>query len=125
VRRRQPQQHHQPLPLTDTFNAAQLEFVSADPAQTSVNTGGTSPYANTGTIYWNNLGPLYAGGTETVTVTFRVKDGTFGQTLTNTATVNNAFFSNGKPTNDAEDDAVTTIVTAPPASAIRFGMTTA
>jgi uncharacterized repeat protein (TIGR01451 family) len=98
-----------PLPLTDTFNAAQLEFVSADPAQTSVNTGGTSPYANTGTIYWNNLGPLYAGGTETVAVTFRVKDGTFGQMLTNTATVDNAFFSNGKPTNDAEDDAVTTI----------------
>lgn len=98
-----------PLPLTDTFNADQLEFVSAEPAQTSVTTDGDSPYANTGTIFWNNLGPLYAGGTETVTVTFRVKDGTHGQTLINTATVDNAFFSNGNPTNDAEDDAETTI----------------
>jgi hypothetical protein len=39
-----------PVPLSDTYDASKLEFVSADPAATTVTTGGTSPYANTGTI---------------------------------------------------------------------------
>jgi LPXTG-site transpeptidase (sortase) family protein len=94
-----------PLPLTDTYNADQLEFVSADPPETSVTIVDMTPDPAIGTIYWNNLGPLYAGGTETVTVTFRVKDGTFDETILNTATVDSATFSNGKPTNDDTDDA--------------------
>ncbi|MBN1658646.1 MAG: DUF11 domain-containing protein [Anaerolineae bacterium] len=98
-----------PLPLTDTYDAAKLEFYSAEPVQSSVTTGGSTPYANTGTIYWNNLGPLYAGGTEIVTVTFRARDGIALTTITNTATVDNAYFTNGIPANDATDSVTNTV----------------
>ena len=105
----QPNTTIDPLPMTDTYDADKLTFYSADPVQTSVTTGGSSPYDNTGSIYWNNLGPLYAGGTKFITVTFRVQDGIAPTTITNTATVDNAYFSNGNPTNDATDYVTNTV----------------
>jgi uncharacterized repeat protein (TIGR01451 family) len=99
-----------PVPLSDTFDATLLQFVSADPSQNSVSSGGATPYANTGTINWNNIGPLYAGQTKEITVTFKGLDpGATAQTITNTATVTNAYFATGEPANGGQDDAVTTI----------------
>ncbi|MBN1218722.1 MAG: DUF11 domain-containing protein, partial [Anaerolineae bacterium] len=98
-----------PVPLTDVFDASLLEFVSADPPHTSIGSGST-PYGNTGIINWNNIGPLHAGGTEEIIVTFRGLDpGVTPKPLTNTAQVQNAYFATGEPANDDEDDAVTTI----------------
>ena len=54
-----------PLPLTDTYDPTELQFVSANPTPDTIDTG-------TGTINWNDLGPLYAGGTTQVTVSFLV-----------------------------------------------------
>lgn len=89
-----------PLPLTDSYDADKLEFVSATPAESATGTAVT-PYANTGTISWNNLGPLHAGGTQTVQVTFRVLEpaGNAATDTINYAAVNGATFSNGRPTN--------------------------
>ncbi|MCB9079856.1 MAG: hypothetical protein H6631_19805, partial [Anaerolineaceae bacterium] len=89
-----------PVPLSDTFDAGLLEFVSADPPQTSVSAG---------LIEWNNIGPIYAGQTKEITVTFKGLDPGTGQLLTNTATVSNAYFITGNPANDGQDSAVTTI----------------
>ncbi len=96
-----------PLPLTDTYDADKLEFVSASPLQSSV-TFTDTPYANTGIISWNNVGPLHAGQTKTVTVTFLGLEpqGNVTTEITNTATVTGATFSNGRAVNNAEDDAV-------------------
>jgi uncharacterized repeat protein (TIGR01451 family) len=54
------------VPLTDTYNANYLTFVSAVPAPAVVNT-------STGVITWTNVGPLYPGQTSDVQVTFKVK----------------------------------------------------
>lgn len=95
-----------PLPLTDSYDADKLEFVSATPAESATGTAVT-PYANTGTISWDNLGPLHAGGTQTVQVTFRVLEpaGNAATDTINYAAVNGATFSNGRPTNQPEDNA--------------------
>ncbi len=89
-----------PLPLTDSYDADKLEFVSATPTESATGTAVT-PYANTGTISWDNLGPLHAGGTKTVQVTFRVLEpaGNAATDTINYAAVNGATFSNGRPTN--------------------------
>jgi uncharacterized repeat protein (TIGR01451 family) len=60
------------LPLTDTYNAAFLQFVSSSPAQTSQQTGLTSPYSNTGRIVWANAltQTLAPGGVAQVVVNF-------------------------------------------------------
>ncbi|WP_420631305.1 SdrD B-like domain-containing protein [Candidatus Leptofilum sp.] len=106
-----------PVPLTDTYDADRMEFVSSTPSASSVTTGGSSPYANTGTITWSNAGPIYAGQTTSVEVTFRGleppdndADGeNDSATITNTASVTGATFVTGEPANDAQDDAVATI----------------
>lgn len=106
-----------PLPLVDTYDADKLQFVSASPTASSVTTGGVSPYANTGTISWDNLGPLYAGQTTSVTVTFLALeppdidfDGENDPTtITNTAAVLNATFTNGRPTNQITDTVTATL----------------
>lgn len=96
-----------PVPLFDTYDAALLEFVSADPAVSGNSTGGTSPYANTGSLSWSNVGPIYGGGTQSITVTFKGLDpGTGTVVVTNTATVTGAKFITGEPANPGEDDAV-------------------
>lgn len=83
------------LPVVDTFDSTVLEFVSA-----SVNPDNTIP---TGTLTWNNLGPLYAGGVRELYVTFRVVlDAT--SAVNNTATSTGSEFSDGLPTNSPVSD---------------------
>jgi uncharacterized repeat protein (TIGR01451 family) len=89
-----------PLPLRDTFDQTRLQFVSADPQQTTVDQA-------TGVIEWANLGPLYAGGTRQINVTFRAI-GT-GTNVPNTATVNQATYSTGLPTNPGTSTALVNI----------------
>ena len=93
-----------PVPLTDTYDPTKLSFVSADLPPTSVNGG-------TGTITWSNVGPINPGETQTINLTFDALEptGSVAETITNTATVMNAYFVNGLPANDATDDAVTTL----------------
>ncbi|MBX3061138.1 MAG: hypothetical protein KF770_32160, partial [Anaerolineae bacterium] len=86
------------LPLTDTYDPTYLEFISADPPPSS---------QTPGTITWNNLGPLYAGGSKKVTVTFRAL-ATVNPTV-NTAASTNGKFGTGRTVNDASDTAPVTI----------------
>jgi hypothetical protein len=93
------------LPFTDTYDANRLQFVSASLPQNSVSTGGTSPYANTGVISWNDLGPLYAGQTKRVTVTFAALQPPNNTTtvITNTVCSTGAAFGSGAPVHSACD----------------------
>lgn len=95
-----------PLPLTDSYDASKLEFVSATPANSATSTTNT-PYANTGVISWDNVGPLHAGGTQTIQVTFRALEplNNLATSTTNYAAVNGATFTNGRPTNQPTDNA--------------------
>ena len=77
-------------PLVDTYDASKLQFLAAIPAPTTAATGGTSPYANTGTLTWDSLGPIYPGGIYSVTVYFKAL------ATTSTATVNKASASGGR-----------------------------
>jgi protocatechuate 3,4-dioxygenase beta subunit len=90
-----------PLPLIDTFEADKLEFVSASVAPHNVTVDGSN-----GTISWNNVGPLHAGQTKTITVTFLALEpaGNMATTVTNEAEVTGATFTNGRPVNDADDE---------------------
>jgi protocatechuate 3,4-dioxygenase beta subunit len=90
-----------PLPLTDTFEADKLEFVSASIAPNSVTTNDS-----TGTINWNNVGPLHAGQTKTIEVTFLALEpfNNEATNVTNEAEVTGATFSNGRSVNDANDE---------------------
>lgn len=111
------------LPMSDTYDASLLEFVSANPPVSSAVTGLASPYANTGVLTWADLGPLYAGGSKTINVTFRAlqppdidADGEGeAATVPNKAAVTGAAFPSGRPVNDAED---TTSDTLNPTGAI-------
>lgn len=85
------------LPLTDTYNSAELQFVSANPMPSS-----TTPL---GTLTWNNLGPLYAGGTRTITLLFTALTPVVSPGTTNVATVTNPLFLNGRPANNGTDNA--------------------
>jgi hypothetical protein len=97
------------LPLTDTYDADLLQFVSSNPVQTTATTSGTSPNTE-GTITWDNLGPLYGGESTTVQVTFLALDpGAVSATTVNTATVTGAKFGSGRDANDGEDTASVTI----------------
>ncbi len=89
-----------PLPLTDTYDSTRLQFVSA-----SVTPSSTSA----GTLTWSNLGPLYAGGTKEIKLTFRALNTTSQVTANNTATVDSATFTTGRDTNDVTDSATVTI----------------
>ncbi len=103
------------LPLTDEFDPARFEFVSADPTPDSVtdDTAG-STYNPAGLLTWNNLGPLYAGQTKSVTVVLKALEPPDADsdseadavTTINYARVRNAEFANGSPVNDgnANDD---------------------
>jgi hypothetical protein len=98
------------LPVTDTYDADLLQFVSASPANSASTTSGTPP--NTvGTINWANMGPLYGGQTKYITVTFTALDpGASTVNTINTADVTGAFFGNGRPVNDDDDDADVDII---------------
>ncbi|MBN1920292.1 MAG: hypothetical protein JW892_03550, partial [Anaerolineae bacterium] len=93
------------LPLTDTYNTTYLKFLYADPAPTSHDAG-------TGTLTWENLGPLYAGGVRTVTVNFEALATIAAPGTTNAAGVTNARFSSGRSVNDDSDTAQVEINTS-------------
>ncbi len=97
------------LPVTDTYDSDLLEFVSATPAQSTYDpTGGSEPYE--GVITWSNLGPLYAGGTRTITLVFRALDPVGASAITtNTVTAQNTYYGNGRRSNDGTDDATVPI----------------
>ena len=95
------------LPLTDTYDADLMRFVSAVPVQDDAYTTG-SPTSTVGYITWDNLGPLYPGASKDIEVSFRVLEPSVESSPNiNTATVTNAYFADGKPTNDDSDDAET------------------
>ena len=105
-----------PLPLTDTYEANRLQFVSASETPDS-----TSVVGNAGTLTWNNLGPLNAGVRKTITVTFLALNpgdtvAPIGQrdtiTTINNATATNAYFVDGRRTNDDTDPEQITIAPA-------------
>ncbi|MDJ0756510.1 MAG: SdrD B-like domain-containing protein [Ardenticatenaceae bacterium] len=97
-----PDQTMDPVPMTDTYDATKLEFVSADPPVSS---------STPGTLTWDNVGPLHAGGSETIVVTFKALEppGNATTTVTNTMSVTNAFYVNGKPTNSITDSVPVTL----------------
>jgi hypothetical protein len=92
-----------PVPLTDTFDDAYFDFISADPP---VSTTGT------GTLTWNNVGPLYPGQTRYITVYMRAAQTGASPATINTATSTNTKFSSGLPANSpVSDTAAVTIST--------------
>jgi uncharacterized repeat protein (TIGR01451 family) len=95
-----------PVPLYDTYDTNQLQFVSATPAVTTHTFAGS-----TGALYWADLGPIYPGGSNRVSVTFTVLQplSNLLGSATNTATVTNALFMNGLRANTATSQ-VTTVV---------------
>ncbi|HSM55457.1 MAG TPA: SdrD B-like domain-containing protein [Candidatus Sulfomarinibacteraceae bacterium] len=92
------------LPVTDTFDASELEFVSALPAPSSVSNG---------VISWDNLGPLHAGGQKQVTVTFRALEppDSNPMSVTNFAQASGTM-RNGAPANEAAGSAESDILPA-------------
>lgn len=92
------------VPLTDTYNTTYLQFVSADPPQTAVNT-------STGLITWANVGPIYPGQTRIVTVRFLAKpiSGTSSQTVNNSAGSTGSRFADGGYANNVYRTASGTI----------------
>ncbi|WPD23018.1 MAG: SdrD B-like domain-containing protein [Candidatus Electrothrix scaldis] len=95
-----------PLPLYDTFDANKIEFASASPAPDRlVPYDDGDPATNMYRIEWDNLGPLYPSETNQVTVNFTALEPASAlETVTNTAEVENAYFTSGTPANDAVDD---------------------
>jgi uncharacterized repeat protein (TIGR01451 family)/fimbrial isopeptide formation D2 family protein len=65
------------VPLTDTYDAAFLQFVSA-----SIAPSATAP----GLLAWENIGPINAGATVDIIATFTALTTTFGLSTTNTVT---------------------------------------
>ncbi len=81
-----------PVPVKDIYNSDSLIFISSSIAPSSIDE------AN-GEIVWNNIGPLNAGESKSITVTFEAKEPANGisGTTTNTGLVSNAYFMNGDP----------------------------
>ena len=84
------------LSFTDTYDPARLTFVSAEPAEDSFSAG---------VISWDNLGPLYAGQTKRVTVTFTALEppSNASTVITNSVCSTGATFGNGDPVHTACD----------------------
>ncbi|MCP4286583.1 MAG: hypothetical protein GY792_19410, partial [Gammaproteobacteria bacterium] len=59
------------LPLSDEYDSSLFSFVSASPAPDSATTGVGANYNPAGLLSWTNLGPLYAGQTQQVTVVLK------------------------------------------------------
>jgi uncharacterized repeat protein (TIGR01451 family) len=95
-----------PVPLKDVFDTRLLQFVSASPSPSTIRTNGT-----VGTIAWDNLGPLLPGAGRTVTLAFKALEPAANVSLlvTNTASVTNAYFANGKPANQAMSRVITNL----------------
>ncbi len=93
-----------PVPLVDRYDPARLQFVSAQPPESRVVSNGT------GTIYWDNVGPIQPGGTSTVAVTFKLLEppNNTNAVVTNTTWVTNAYFTGGAHANNATSSVVVT-----------------
>lgn len=98
-----------PVPLDDFYDTTRLHYVSAIPAVSSVTTN-----SGTGTLHWDNLGPIYAGGGSEISVTFKVLEPTnnIAAPLTNTASVTEAYFLNGVHANQDEKWVTNTVLPA-------------
>jgi hypothetical protein len=106
-----------PVPLTDTYDADLMQFVSANPVQASVTVTGTAPN-KVGTITWTDVGPIAPGVSKDVSVRFLALEPTNNTQQTgvrNTATVNQATYQNGI---DAGDDDGFADVTLEPTGSI-------
>ena len=93
-----------PVPLTDVYDPAKLRYVSSQPPASSSTTG------TVGTLYWDNVGPIYPGGAVTSAVTFKLlepPDNTNTLT-TNTVWTTNSYFQGGIHANDATSSVVVT-----------------
>ncbi len=92
-----------PVPLKDTWNAAQMCFVEASITPDSVNN-------TTGELFWDDIGIINGKETKTINVTFEAKEPTAGgEALNNTASVTGATFVNGIAANDDSSIASTTL----------------
>jgi uncharacterized repeat protein (TIGR01451 family) len=96
-----------PVPVVDTYDADLLKFVSAYPFPVSHETNGAAPNTE-GRIEWDNVGPLYPGGASTIDLTFEVLEPPNNSLaiFTNVATVTNAYFVDGRPSNNDTDKVV-------------------
>ncbi|HMB24328.1 MAG TPA: SdrD B-like domain-containing protein, partial [Anaerolineales bacterium] len=92
-----------PVPLTDTFDDAYFDFISADPPVSS---------SGTGTLTWNNVGPLYPGQTRFITVYMRAAQAGSAPATINTATSTGSKFSSGFPANSPVSDTATVTIIA-------------
>jgi hypothetical protein len=96
-----------PVPLVDTFSDTYFEFVSSNPPVSSVSTT-----SGTTTLSWNNVGPIYPGGTVLVTVYVRTKTTGTTTATDNTATSTGTTFANGFPANSPVSDTATVQIAA-------------
>ncbi|MBK8429940.1 MAG: carboxypeptidase regulatory-like domain-containing protein [Chloroflexi bacterium] len=84
-----------PVPVSDTYDATKLQFVSANPPVSS---------QTPGTLTWNNVGPLVAGETQAIEVVFKVlQPAANGTIATNAASTTGAKYLNGRDANNASD----------------------
>jgi len=90
-----------PVPLEDSFDATYLQFVSSIPPADAFNNV-------TGTINWNDIGPLNAGASRTIQVKFftQLPGSTSQLNVLNTAFSNTSKFANGLDANSDTDDAL-------------------
>ncbi|OVE75624.1 hypothetical protein BVX97_04360, partial [bacterium E08(2017)] len=98
-----------PVPLIDTFDASMLSFSSADVWPSSVTTNGS-----VGTVTWNNVGPLYEGAYQEITLDFDVLEPPNNTTAnaTNIAAITNAYYGDGRPANTVTDEVASVILPA-------------
>ena len=92
-----------PVPLTDTFDDNYFDFISANPPVS---------FSGTGTLTWNNVGPLYPGQTRFITVSMRVALAGSSPATVNTATSTNSKFASGLPANSPESDTASATIVA-------------
>ncbi len=91
-----------PVPLTDRYPSNLLQYVSAVPTPTYV----TNFDSGFGKMYWDNVGPIYPGGSVTVRVNFLTLEPPTNTvlTVTNYCWITNATFQNGIPANQGTDE---------------------
>ncbi len=98
-----------PLPLYDYYDTNLFEYLNSTTTVSIADANGPAP--NEGRLLWSNLGPLYPGGSTSVTVQLRARE-PFNNTnaiMTNIALVTNAFFVGGVQANNATSTVLTTI----------------
>ncbi len=98
-----------PVPLVDAYDPARLRYLSASTRPDSVVTNGGS-----GTLTWENIGPIYASGGYAVSVTFEILQppGNSTTPVTNAVAITNAFFMNGRAASPVTDLDVATVLPA-------------